>query len=169
MWVDADPAKDPAPLWSKRAADVLTVLEAGAGAPGEALGLLFPSVGEGLRILRGTGYVRRCYLPGFEPLWVPYGAPLPTVAGYPCRVALGWAVCRAVECGCRVSVGHVRFPGGEVFRVACHPGAIGPGNVLVVSVNGEKPPGVGGLFTTLARLRTCRLPEALAGNPSGPG
>lgn len=171
MWVDVDPPRELKPLWSRRAAEALGVLEACAGAPAEALGLIFPGVEELLRILRHTGHVRRCYLPGYEALWVPSSVPLPTVESYPCRLALGWAICRAVQAGLRVSRGHIRFSDGKVFRVVCYPGMAGSGNLLVVSTTGEQPRDLTGawLFTTLAAVQARAFTEALAVNRAGAG
>lgn len=161
-YVSVDPAKPPGILISHRAAVVLNFLEQCAGASEAALTLIFPDVAGSLRILRGTGYVRRCFLPGQEALWVPTTSPVPTVETYLGRLALGWLAVRAKEAGCQVKAGRIRFLNGQVYRLAWWPGEIPEGPAVVVSVNGKvEQKGGGQLWTTLKKLKTENLKSAL--------
>lgn len=161
-YISVDPAKPPGVLTSRRAAAVLDFLEQCAGASENALALVFPDAAACLKILRGTGYVRRCFLPGQEPLWVPVASPVPTKETYMGRLALGWLACRAREAGCKVSAGYIKFPGGQVYKMAWWPGVLPDCPAVVVSVNGKTLKGGGQLWwTTLERLRTLKLKDAL--------
>lgn len=160
-YVDIDPAKPPGILTSRRAAVVLNFLEQCAGASKDALALVFPDVTGSLRILRGTGYVRRCFLPGQEPLWVPVACPAPTMESYVGRLALGWLACRAKEAGCVVKAGHVRFANGDIYRMAVWPGLLPEGPAVVVSVNGKIKREGDQLWTSLKKLKAANLKEAL--------
>ncbi len=127
---------------SKKALRVLEFLESCAGAPESAISLLFPDCARPLRILRGSGYARRCWCPGQDALWVPVQFPVPkTREEYIARCALGWLAARLVEAGGRMDRGRAVFPTGKAFQVAVWPGKLPEeGSTLMVLLNGERPP-----------------------------
>ncbi|MCL6559606.1 MAG: hypothetical protein K6U74_12570, partial [Firmicutes bacterium] len=97
-----DPVKEPGIVCDRRAERMLAFLERCAGAPENALALLFPQHRTLLKILRGSGYARRCWKPGGEPFWCPASKPVPDDNSYDARCALGWLICRIYEAGGRV-------------------------------------------------------------------
>lgn len=75
-----DPKKELGYIVSEKALAVLEFLETCAGAPEPAISLVFPKhYNKSLRILRGAGYVRRCWTPGQDALWVPEKYPVPNI------------------------------------------------------------------------------------------
>ncbi len=141
MSVYCDPKKpETGIITSKKALRVLEFLESCAGAPEPAVSLLFPDCARFLRILRGSGYARRCWTPGQDPFWCPVSFPVPrTREEYIARCALGWLAARLVEAGGRMEKGKAVFPTGKAFQVAVWPGRLPEGPALVVSLNGERP------------------------------
>jgi len=140
--VQVDPVRPPGILTSRRAERVLKFLEQCGGASTGAVQLVSRDAEAALKALRVTGYARRCFLPGQEPLYVPVGFESPSVETYLARLALGWCAARAVETGLPVARGHVKLPNGEVYRILPYPTSSLPdGLVLVVSLNGRVPAG----------------------------
>gem|GEM_PF-1813217 len=148
---------------SKKALRVLNFLEGCAGAPEPAISLIFPGCARFLRILRGSGYARRCWTPGQDALWVPVQFPVPkNREEYVARSALGWLAARLVEAGGRMDRGRAIFPNGKAYRVGIYPGAI-HGKELVLSLNGEFPDEKqdGCLYVNYQNLKERMLKECL--------
>lgn len=142
MSVYCDPKKiELGIITSRKALEVLSFLETCAGAPEPAVSLLFPDCARHLRILRGSGYARRCWCPGQDPFWCPVQFPAPrTREEYIARCALGWLAARLVEADGKMERGKAVFPTGKAYQVAVWPGKLPPeGPALVVSLNGEGP------------------------------
>jgi len=116
-----DPRKEPGILCDRRAERLLNFLEKCAGAPEAAVALLFPKHAVLLKVLRGAGYVRRCWKPGKEPFWCPANKPLPTDETYEARCALGWFVCRLYEAGGRLEGREAAFRTGRRLPLAVVP------------------------------------------------
>jgi len=149
---------------SRKALDILRFLETCAGAPEPAISLLFPDCARFLRILRGSGYARRCWCPGQDPFWCPVSFPVPkSREEYVARCALGWLAARLVEAGGRIEKGKAIFPTGKAYQVAVWPGKLPEGLTIVVSVNGEEPPDLkpGQLWVDSKDLRERGLRECL--------
>jgi len=117
----ADPKKEPGIVCDRRAERLLAFLERCAGAPEGAIALLFPKYQVLLRVLRGAGYVRRCWKPGMEPFWCPAGKPVPTDESYEVRCALGWFICRLYEAGGRLEGREAVFRNGRRLPLAVVP------------------------------------------------
>lgn len=153
---------------SKKAVRVLEFLESCAGAPESAVALLFPRhYRKSLRILRGSGYARRCWSPGQDALWCPVRFPVPkSREEYVARCALGWLAARLTEAGGKMDRGRAVFPGGKAYRVAVWPGKLPEGpELLVVSVNGEGPVlKRGWLYADYADLQGSDLKKVLSKN-----
>lgn len=164
MSVYCDPKKtELGIITSEKALRVLEFLESCAGAPEPAVSLLFPDCRRYLRILRGSGYARRCWAPGQDPIWCPVSFPVPrTEEEYAARSALGWLAARLAEAGGRMERGRAVFPSGEAFRAAVWPGRVPEGPAVVVSLTGERP-GLrpGQLWASGPELRGKRLKECL--------
>lgn len=142
MSVYCDPKKiETGIIVSRKALEVLKFLESCAGAPEPAITLLSPGCACFLRILRGSGYARRCWTPGQDPFWCPVSYPVPkTREEYIARSALGWLAARLAEVGGKMERGRAVFPTGKAYQVAVWPaGKLPEGPALVVSVNGEEP------------------------------
>ena len=158
-----DPKKiEPGVICSGKALGVLEFLESCGGAPESAVALLFPRhYRKSLRVLRGSGYARRCWTPGQDPFWCPASTrPPKDREEYIARCALGWLAARLVEAGGRMEEGKAVFPSGKALRVYVWPGKIPPGPALAVSVNGEEP-GAGELWVEYERLKRRGLRECL--------
>lgn len=162
MSVYCDPKKtELGIITSKKALRVLEFLETCAGAPEPAITLLFPDCLRSLRILRGSGYARRCWTPGQDPFWCPASTRPPRDREeYIARCALGWLAARLVEAGGRLEGRQAVFPSGRTYRVCVWPGKIQPGPALAVSVTGEKP-GSGDLWAEYECLKERGLGECL--------
>lgn len=127
-------------ITSKKALEVLEFLESCAGAPEKAISLPFPDCARYLRILRGSGYARRCWCPGREPFWCPGSFSVPrTREEYIARCALGWLAARLVEAGGRIVKRRAIFPNGKAYQVAIWPGKLPEDPAIVVSLNGDEP------------------------------
>ncbi|NPV72299.1 MAG: hypothetical protein HPY89_00595 [Pelotomaculum sp.] len=116
-----DPVKEPGIIVDRRAERLLAFLEKCAGAPEGAVALLFPKYAVLLKVLRGSGYVRRCWKPGKEPFWCPANKPLPTDETYEARCALGWFACRLYEAGGRLEGKEAAFRTGRRLPLAVVP------------------------------------------------
>lgn len=141
MSIYCDPKKiETGIITSRKALRVLEFLESCAGAPESAISLLFPDCARYLRILRGSGYARRCWTPGQDPFWCPAPFKVPKDREeYIARSALGWLAARLMEAGGRMDKGRAIFPNGKAYKVCVWPGKLPEGPAIVVSVNGDEP------------------------------
>ncbi|MGO0122223.1 hypothetical protein [Desulfothermobacter acidiphilus] len=161
--VQVDPEREPGVLFSQKALKVLEFLEACQGAPEGAVRLLFPEHWQrSLRVLRGSGFAKRCWLPGREPFWCPSTARPPTSAReFGERCALGWLAARLKEAGGKLEGREAVFPSGQRFPVALYqPGTRVPGGSLVVSLDGREPKGAL-LWVAFEELAEKKLQECL--------
>lgn len=117
MVVLIDELKEPGIINSPKVLEVLEFLESCAGAPEGALAVLFPHYQQALRVLRGSGYVRRCWKPGKEPFWCPPGKPFPDDSSYVARCALGWLAARLYEAGAKLEGRYAVFQNNYKLKV----------------------------------------------------
>lgn len=137
--VQIDPPRPLGVLTSRRAAKLLEFLEQIPGAPENALKLLFPDAAESLKILRRAGFIRRCYLPDHEPLFLPAAAGPPgSDKEFTRRVALGWLACwLAARKKAEIHAGYARVD-GQIYALAVWPGELPAEQAFVVSVDGSR-------------------------------
>ncbi|SFR12514.1 hypothetical protein [Desulfoscipio geothermicus] len=149
---------------SSRADRVLRFLETCAGAPEKAISLVSPKhFRRSLRILRGAGYVRRCWFKGHDPLWVPVNYNVPrNKKEYLGRSALGWLAARLVEAGADFNQGIAVFPNSSKFRVVLYPpGSRSNEPMIIIALNGEKPEAGEGLWVNYDELQEKDLQKCL--------
>jgi len=170
MPVLIDPPKPPPGiLCDRRAARLLEVLKMCGGAPEGAIAVLAPARYRALlRVLRGAGFVRRCWKPGAEEaFWCPACCQPPASRDYEARCALGWLGCRVLEAGGRIEriegVAAAFFPktGVRLPMRAVPPAppaaeAAVPGLAVVLPGGGELIPR-GWYFARLGELKEGKL------------
>ena len=163
-FVSCDPSKEQGAVFSGKALAVLDFLESCRGAPEGAVALLFPRhYRQSLRILRGAGFVRRCWLPGHDAFWCPASArPPATPEEYRERSALGWLVARLREAGAKLEGCAAVFPSGKAFSVAVWRGSGSvPSGCLAVCLGDTAPPKGAELWVYAKDLPERRLKECL--------
>ncbi|HUW65839.1 MAG TPA: hypothetical protein VMW83_14325 [Spirochaetia bacterium] len=170
MYVRVDAPRAGGVLTSGRAQAALAFLEACGGASEAAVRLVASDAAGCLKVLRTTGFARRCFLPGQEALYVPAGVTPPTPATYLGTVAMGWVAARAVEAGLAVTAGHIEMRSGEVYRICPWPASALPAGRLLLVVTGGPPPPAEYLCAAYADLRTRGLRKVLffgSASPAG--
>lgn len=163
-FVLCDPEKEQGAVFSGRALAVLKFLESCRGAPERAAALLFPHhYRDSLRVLRGAGFVRRCWLSGSDPFWCPASArPPSSPEEYRERSALGWLAARLREAGAKLENGAAVFPSGKSFPVAVWRGSGNvPDNCLAVCLGDAAPPKEALLWVCANDLPERRLRECM--------
>ncbi|WP_051275719.1 hypothetical protein [Desulfovirgula thermocuniculi] len=163
-FVSCDPEKEQGAVFSSNALAVLDFLESCRGAPEGAVALLFPRhYRDSLRILRGAGFARRCWMPNHDPFWCPASAKPPaTVEEYRERSALGWLAARLLEAGARLEGNRAVFPSGRSFQVVVWRGSGSVPNGCLAVCLGDVPPPPGAELWVFAKdLPERRLKECL--------
>lgn len=168
MYVRVDAPRSGGVLTSRRAQAVLEFLEACGGASLAAVQVVASDAAGSLKVLRTTGFGRRCFLPGQEALYVPVGVAPPSPAAYLGQVAVGWAAARAMEAGLAVAAGNLKMPNGEVYRICPWPAPVLPAGRLLLVITGGPPPLGENLCAAYADLRSGSLRKALFFGPGSP-
>jgi len=130
----SDTEKNLGYIVSEKALAVLEFLESCAGAPEKAISLLFPGhYQKSLRILRGSGYARRCWTAGQDAMWIPAKFPVPdSIEEYRARGTLGWLAARLTQAGGEIKEGRAIFPGGQGFKLK-----ISNDKIVFLNLNGD--------------------------------
>lgn len=113
----------PGMVTSRKAMEMLRLIESCSGVPEEALSLIFRKSRQLLAKLRGAGMIYRVK-GGGKIIWLPRDVPPPGVADiFMQKVAAGWLAARLVEANGRYENGFAVFPNGAKFCVAMVPPA----------------------------------------------
>jgi len=97
--VDPEPTKQD-PIWSREAIEILNFLEDCGGATEEAIKSAFPKSFNLLYVLRKAGWVRRCFVPALDALWISLTTEPPTTEyEFIKQSAVGWFAARLKAAG----------------------------------------------------------------------